>query len=184
LLINDIIMSVVQAIRPSEAGKARGKLVALSGSPETGTPNFSESLKQAAKARKPVTTEDDLLLQVMKNAEPSRLHEAASRLAALGDAGTTTNFAGVSENTGEKLEASILTHLYGEMMPDESASIYGSGSSGQFWQQMLTEKMAEATAKRSPLGLAEQLGLADGQDAGGENRAPFISKFEVKSYAG
>jgi hypothetical protein len=183
-LINDIIMSVVQAVRPPEAGKARGKLVAMSGSPETAAPNFGESLKQAAKARKPVAAEDDLLLQVMKNAEPSRLQEAASRLAALGGAGTTTNFAEVSANTGEKLEASVLTHLYGEMMPDASAGIYGSGNSGQFWQQMFTEKIAEATAKRSPLGLAEQMGLADGQSADGENHVPFISKFEVKSYAG
>jgi hypothetical protein len=183
-LINDIIMSVVQAVRPSEASKARGKLVAISGSPETATANFSESLKQAAKTRKPVAAEDDLLLQVMKNAEPSRLQEAASKLAALGGAGTTTNVAEVSANTGEKLEASILTHLYGEMMPDASAGIYGSGSSGQFWQQMFTEKVAEATARRSPLGLAEQLGLADGQIGDGEHPVPFSSKFEVKSYAG
>jgi hypothetical protein len=183
-LINDIIMSVVQAVRPSEAGKARGKLVAISSSPETATANFSESLKQVAKVRKPVAAEDDLLLQVMKNAEPSRVQEAASRLAALGGTGAPANVAEVSANTGEKLEASILTHLYGEMMPDESAGIYGSGSSGQFWQQMFTEKVAEATAKRSPLGLAEQLGFADGQNADGERRVPFIRKFEVKSYAG
>ncbi len=183
-MINDIIMSVVQAARPSVAGKARGKPATVPGSPETAMSNFSESLRQVAKARKPVAAEDDLLLQVMKNAEPSRLQEAASRLAALSGAGTATNVAQVSANTGEQLEASILTHLYGEMMPDESAGIYGSGSSGQFWQQMFTEKVAEATAKRSPLGLAEQLGLADGQNAAGERGNPFFSKFEVKSYAG
>ena len=183
-MINDIIMSVVQAVRPSEAGKARSKLVAISASPEAAKSSFSESLEQVAKARKPVAAEDDLLLQVMKNAEPVRLQEAANRLAALGGTGDATRVAEVSGNTGEQLEASILTHLYGEMMPDASADIYGSGSAGQFWQQMFTEKAAEATAKRSPLRLAEQLGLADGQNAAGERRVPFFSKFEVKSYAG
>jgi flagellar protein FlgJ len=102
----------------------------------------------------------------------------------LGGGGATTNVAESSANTGEQLEASILTHMYGEMMPDESAGIYGAGSAGQFWQQMFTEKAAEATAKRSPLRLAEQLGLADGQNVTGERRMPFFSKFEVKSYAG
>jgi len=183
-LINDIIMSVVQAVRPAEAGKGHRKLSEISASPEAAKSSFSESLKQVAKARKPVAAEDDLLLQVMKNAEPGRLQEATNRLAALAGGGATTNVAEASANTGEQLEASILTHLYGEMMPDASADIYGSGSAGQFWQQMFTEKAAEATAKRSPLRLAEQLGLADGQNAAGERRVPFFSKFEVKSYAG
>jgi hypothetical protein len=183
-LINDIIMSVVQAVRPSEASKARHKLTAVSVSPETPTSQFSESLKQAAKTQKPVAAVEDLLLQVMKNAEPARLQEAANRLVAMGETGEATRVAEVSGNTGEQLEASILTHLYGEMMPDASADIYGAGSAGQFWQQMFTEKAAEATAKRSPLRLAEQLSLADGKNAAGERRVPFFSKFEVKSYAG
>jgi hypothetical protein len=139
---------------------------------------------QVARARKPAAEEDDLLLQVMKNVEPSRLQEATSRLAALGGTGAEIDVTEIPAHTGEQLEASILTHLYGEMMTDGSAGIYGSGSSGQFWQQMFTEKVAEATAKRSPLGLAEQLGLADGQDAAGERTRPFFSKFEVTSYAG
>jgi hypothetical protein len=181
-LINDIIMSVVQAVRPAEAGKAHRKL--SSASPESATAQFSESLKQAAKAKKPIAAEDDLLLQVMKNAEPARLQEATSKLAALGGSAEATRVAEISGNTAEQLEASILTHLYGEMMPDESAGVYGSGTAGQFWQQMFTEKAAEATAKRSPLRLAEQMGLAGEQNAAGERRVPFSSKFEVKSYAG
>lgn len=179
-------MNVIQAARSAEAGDARRRLAAISGTGDAASIQFSENLRRASNVHKPNQPEDDLILQVMNSAEPGQFLTVSRKLAALGTE-AAAQAATVSGRTAERLEATILAHLYGEMMSEESSGAYGSGSSGQYWQQMFTEKVAEATAARSPLRLAGQLGLTGDQNEGGHGtvrRVPLHRNFEVKSYAG
>ncbi|MFD1745992.1 rod-binding protein [Rhizobium helianthi] len=135
-----------------------------------------------------ISPPSDLVMDVLRAADPTSVQEAqaklsatraattATRLAAAGtgfssvvdfldDAGTrshvdTARKADRSIEMPEeyrKFEASILQSFVNSMMPKDSEEVYGKGSAGEFWQSMMSEKIADEVAKSGGIGIAEQV---------------------------
>lgn len=132
-----------------------------------------------------ISPPSDLVLDVVKAAEPGDIQAAreklrtraagaeATQLAALGSgfASTVGSFDGAATKAGlgnvhqaaaipetyKKFEASVLSTFIQNMMPSESEEVYGKGSAGEFWKSMMAEQMANAVSERGGIGIAEQL---------------------------
>ena len=132
-----------------------------------------------------ISPPSDIVLDVLNNADPSRLEVAqaqlkanqsvaeARRLAST-DASFDANFTkGVDDThnikhrldgvhkkdvpeTYRKFEAMVLQNFIKTMLP-ESEEVYGKGASGEIWKGMMAEKIAEEIAKDGGIGIAESL---------------------------
>lgn len=115
----------------------------------------------------------DIVLDVMKAADPSAAATARARLASLGNATTSASFASeVSARTDTapassstapspeafaKFEAMVLQSFFQSMMPEDTSSVYGQGLSGEMWQNLLAEQLGHAVAKRGGIGIADRI---------------------------
>ncbi|MCX8996133.1 rod-binding protein [Rhizobiaceae bacterium BDR2-2] len=134
-----------------------------------------------------ISPPSDLVLDVVKAAEPSEIQAAREKLRSRAAgaeatllAGTGAGFAstvgtvdGAASKAGlgnahpasasavpevyRKFEASVLSTFIQNMLPSESEEVYGKGSAGEFWKSMMAEQMANAVAERGGIGIAEQL---------------------------
>lgn len=131
-----------------------------------------------------ISPPSDIVLDVLNNADPSRLEVAqaqlkagqqvaeARRLAST-DASFDATFKTVDDahnikhrldgvqkkevpETYRKFEAMVLQNFIKSMLP-ESDQIYGKGASGEIWKGMMAEKIAEEVAKGGGIGIAESL---------------------------
>jgi flagellar protein FlgJ len=128
----------------------------------------------------------DIVLDVLNNADPSRLEMAQAKLKAgyataeaqrlsntdasfdssLRADPTDTTFKikhrldGVEKNevpqTYRKFEAMVLQNFIKTMLPD-SDEVYGKGASGEIWKGMMAEQIANEIAKEGGIGIAESL---------------------------
>jgi Rod binding domain-containing protein len=133
-----------------------------------------------------ISPPSDIVLDVLNNADPSRLEVAqaqlkssqatseARRLASTDasfDATFRRNAVDDSHNikhrldgvekkavpeTYRKFEAMVLQNFIKTMLP-ESEEVYGKGASGEIWKGMMAEKIAEEIAKDGGIGIAESL---------------------------
>ena len=133
-----------------------------------------------------ISPPSDIVLDVLNNADPSRLEVAqaqlkagqataeAKRLAstdasfnatlmkdAVSDAHKLKHrLDGVEKKevpeTYRKFEAMVLQNFIKTMLP-ESDEVYGKGASGEIWKGMMAEKIAEEIAKESGIGVADRL---------------------------
>ena len=55
----------------------------------------------------------------------------------------------------QKFEAMILQQFVDGMMPDDAASVYGSGTAGGIWKSMLAEQISTQIAARGGIGIAD-----------------------------
>lgn len=133
-----------------------------------------------------ISPPSDIVLDVLNNADPSRLEVAQAQLKA-GQAtaearrlaSTDASFDatlrkdpvsdssrlkhrldGVEKKevpeTYRKFEAMVLQNFIKTMLPD-SDEVYGKGASGEIWKGMMAEKIAEEIAKDGGIGIAESL---------------------------
>lgn len=135
-----------------------------------------------------ISPPSDIVLDVLNNADPSRLEVAQAQLkagqataearrlastdasfdAALRTDGTSDAYKlkhrldGVEKKevpeTYRKFEAMVLQNFIKSMLP-ESDEVYGKGASGEIWKGMMAEKIAEEIAKDGGIGIAD--GLVD-----------------------
>jgi flagellar protein FlgJ len=133
-----------------------------------------------------ISPPSDIVLDVLNNADPSRLEVAqaqlkagqataeAKRLAstdasfnatlmkdAVSDAHKLKHrLDGVEKKqvpeTYRKFEAMVLQNFIKTMLP-ESDEVYGKGASGEIWKGMMAEKIAEEIAKDGGIGIADSL---------------------------
>jgi len=134
-----------------------------------------------------ISPPSDIVLDVLNNADPSRLEVAQAQLKA-GQAtaeaqrlaSTDASFDAtlrkdaVSEahklkhrldgvekkqvpETYRKFEAMVLQNFIKTMLP-ESDEIYGKGSSGEIWRGMMAEQIANEIAREGGIGIADKLG--------------------------
>jgi Rod binding domain-containing protein len=124
----------------------------------------------------------DIVLDVVKAADPSRLDEAQAKLKA-GQAALQAQRLANTENsfdatiardhirgdmklanpdkkqapeTYRKFEAMVLTNFLKSMMPD-SEEIYGKGATGEIWKGMMAEKLADEISRDGGIGIADSL---------------------------
>ncbi|TKT77508.1 rod-binding protein [Aquamicrobium sp. LC103] len=114
----------------------------------------------------------DIILDVVRAAEPASVEAAQSRLKAMaGASGAETPFQvataeatrePVSRKSGkadsfQKFEALVLQTFLKSMLPADTSSVYGQGLSGEMWQSMLAEQLGETMAKRGGIGIADRV---------------------------
>ncbi len=124
----------------------------------------------------------DLILDVARAADPQKA-SAASRALAAGDGGAGFS-AALSQtqgavdaggyayrNGGQQLsqamspakkaavgvESVLLKSFIDEMLPKDAADVFGSGTAGDVWRSMLSEKIADQVAKSGALKISERL---------------------------
>ncbi len=56
-----------------------------------------------------------------------------------------------------QFEALVLQTFIQAMLPKDAESVYGKGLSGEMWQSMLAEKIAEQVTRRGGIGIAARL---------------------------
>jgi Rod binding domain-containing protein len=123
-----------------------------------------------------ISPPSDIVLDVLNNAEPSRLEAAQAKLKAgyaTAEAQRLSNtdpsatafkikhrLDGVEKEkvpeTYRKFEAMVLQNFIKTMLPD-SDEVYGKGASGEIWKGMMAEQIANEIAKDHGIGIAEKL---------------------------
>lgn len=125
-----------------------------------------------------VVLPSDIVLDVMKAADPQALRNAHQALVAKAAARTSRPFetrvaSGNAAGPAASLESAspmrqfsavVLQNLFKEMLP-AGTSLGGSGFAGKIWESMFVDKVAEAAAARDALGLSSRL-LADTVEQG------------------
>lgn len=119
-----------------------------------------------------ISTQGDIVLDVVRAADPTLVETARARLSSLAGKATGADFAATlgtapapspasaSPEAFRKFEAMVLQTFLQSMLPEDTESVYGSGVAGQMWQSMLAEKLGEAMAARGGIGIADRI-LAD-----------------------
>jgi Rod binding domain-containing protein len=133
-----------------------------------------------------ISPPSDIVLDVLNNADPSRLEVAQAQLKAgqataearrLASTDASFNATlmkdavsdahklkhrldGVEKKqvpeTYKKFEAMVLQNFIKSMLP-ESDEVYGKGTSGEIWKGMMAEKIAEEIADDGGIGIADKL---------------------------
>ena len=57
----------------------------------------------------------------------------------------------------QRFEAMVLQTFFQNMMPKETAAVYGQGMAGDMWKSMMAEKLAGVVAERGGIGIADRM---------------------------
>lgn len=133
-----------------------------------------------------ISPPSDLVLDVVRAADPASVQEAQAKLksnrasfeaTSLAEAGNGFNSAvgilnrdnasrasasdGASSKaipeTYRKFEAMVLQNFVKSMLPAESEEIYGKGTAGEMWRSMMADEMGQVISKRGGIGIAKSL---------------------------
>lgn len=141
-----------------------------------------------------ISPPSDIVLDVVRAADPARLQLAVDRLQKLGNGIAGTQFAAAVDEaappglagarekfaalapakletaepavpsktakTMQQFEAQVIQTFIEQMMPEATASNFGSGTAGGVWRSMLSEQIANQIAKAGGLGLREKVEAA------------------------
>ncbi|UUP16835.1 rod-binding protein [Nitratireductor thuwali] len=131
-----------------------------------------------------VSLPGDIVLDVARAADPQKVAAARAKLQAPSGGATpaaafqvavdarpaprTTAHAGVPEHFVQ-FESMVLQNFLTTMLPEDNATVFGKGLSGEMWRTMLAQQIGEAMARQGGIGIAERvLGdhlLEDGKKA-------------------
>lgn len=123
-----------------------------------------------------VSLPSDIVLDVMKAADPQAIREARQTLAAKAGPSTPVAFeaqvataqappaattepansAARERKVATSFQAVILQNLFKEMMP-AGTTFGGGGMAGDMWESMFVDSVAQVTAQRDALGLSSRL---------------------------
>lgn len=197
---SDMIMGVMQAANASKAMRAQTRLAQLGGSNEglfgkimTALGNRTEKTKPAAD---PAALGDDLIAQVMAAADPAKVQMAEAKLVSIGGMPSAVADASASpadpalaqkREAAKKLEGALLASVVDDIIPKDSATLYGEGTSGNIARQFQVEALAEAAAATEPLGLANQFygnGAVQQQEPlQRDQQWPYFGRSKITPYA-
>jgi Rod binding domain-containing protein len=116
----------------------------------------------------------DIVMDVLKAAEPSTAEAAHTRLKQMSSAGPVSepfsshlsaNVSATPEKSADaeayrKFESLVLGNFIETMLPEDTESVYGGGLSGGMWKSIMAQHLGEAVAERGGIGIANRL-LAD-----------------------
>ena len=137
-------------------------------------------------ARLAISATGDLVLDVVRAADPAAAEAARAKLASFAARAQGADFsaaAGTGEATSAppaakdaaaatpqafaRFEAMVLQSFIQTMLPSDTESVYGGGLAGEMWQSLLAEKLGETMASRGGIGIADRI-LRDRYAAGDE----------------
>lgn len=119
-----------------------------------------------------ISAMSDLVLDVVKAAEPEAVQAARARLAAIADKNSPARFnvagnaapASASSNRPDptpeafmRFEAMVLQSFFQSMLPKDTGSVYGGGMAGEMWQSLMAEQLGEVVARRGGIGIASTI---------------------------
>lgn len=131
-----------------------------------------------------ISPSSDLVLDVLKAANPASVAAATDRLAAGAPApvspaaatAASQAFEAQFDKAGEsiptkapgaggskapeayrKFEAMVLQSFIKEMLPKDGDDVYGKGTAGDIWKGMLAQQIATVVSKRGGIGIADHL---------------------------
>ena len=133
-----------------------------------------------------ISPPSDLVLDVVRAADPASVQEAQAKLksnrasfeaTSLAEAGNgfksavgildrdSASRASASDGasskaipeTYRKFEAMVLQNFVKSMLPAESEEIYGKGTAGEMWRSMMADEMGQVISKRGGIGIAKSL---------------------------
>jgi Rod binding domain-containing protein len=116
-----------------------------------------------------IATSGDLILDVVRAADPAAAEAARAKLASLSARAEGLKFdpaaAGADAPRGKaatpeafaRFEAMVLQSFIQTMLPQDTESVYGGGMAGEMWQSMLAEQLGTTIAKRGGIGIAERV---------------------------
>ncbi len=116
-----------------------------------------------------ISISSDLVLDVMKAADPVKRAAASARLA---------NPQAVAN---QKFEAVMLRNMAEGMLPKGSSSLYGEGMAGNIWRSLQADLMGQEMAKGGGIGIARM--LAKAQDRlGGQGDAASLNTISLQGH--
>ncbi|MDX3926356.1 MAG: rod-binding protein [Shinella sp.] len=134
-----------------------------------------------------ISPPSDLVLDVVRAADPAQVQQAQAKLksnraafeaTSLAEAGggfnaavgilnrdsAATTAAGPADakaravpETYRKFEAMVLQNFVKSMLPPESEEVYGKGTAGEIWRGMMAEQIGSVIAEGGGVGIAESL---------------------------
>ncbi len=116
----------------------------------------------------------DIVMDVIKAAEPTAAEAARTRLQAISATGSASepfsthlsaSVSGAAEKAQDaeaykKFESLVLGSFIQSMLPENTDSVYGGGLSGNMWKSVLAQHLGDAVADNGGVGIANRL-LAD-----------------------
>lgn len=131
-----------------------------------------------------ISATGDLVLDVVRAADPAAAEAARAKLASFAAKAKGTDFAAAAGETATapaaaketargtpeafvRFEAMVLQSFIQNMLPSDADSVYGGGVAGQMWQSLMAEKLGETIARRGGIGIADRI-LRDHYAAGEE----------------
>lgn len=91
----------------------------------------------------------DLVLDVVRAADPARAAAASARLARAE--------AAARDPVGKGLEEVLMRQMLQDVLPKKAASVYGGGTAGDIWRSLFAEQLAHAMSSAGRVGLAGRL---------------------------
>jgi len=142
-----------------------------------------------------VSLPSDLIVDVMRNADPGRLSAATSKLEAIGGEGNASQFAdmlgdvdaapaqqdGSSQALAEassaapqlaaaqgqyvEFERMVLRNLLESLLPESGSGAFGAGPSAGVWRSLAADQLAGVYAGSGGVGIANALSSGEGEQA-------------------
>jgi hypothetical protein len=157
-----------------------------------------------------VSLPSDLVLDVMRNADPVRLHNATARLQSLeGSDGSnrvfsdalrsttpdprdgasaipqTTAGGGAGSNAYAEFERMVLRNLFESLLPEARSGIFGSGPSAGIWRSLAADQLASIYADSGGIGVASTLAIEEGGNRDGRQpQWPYFTSDEIEAFTG
>lgn len=73
-----------------------------------------------------------------------------------------------AKDAGQQFEALYLRQMLEEMMPKDSATLFGEGTAGSVWRSMLADSMATTLSKTGTIGIAKMIIKPEPNDSKGK----------------
>lgn len=156
-----------------------------------------------------VSIPSDLVLDVMRNADPARQRQAvaafdapsvespaafakvmrrAATEPAMADAGITLPRASAESAGGaaaRNFERMVLRSLFEPMLPSPESGAFGTGPSAGIWRALAADEFAGAAAKSGQFGLAAMIEPPKpGLQPRGQSQWPYFETGPITSFAG
>lgn len=165
-LTSDLLVGVMQAANPVRARAATARLAGLAAAAPADTPALQPvSFASLFTAPQSGTAAGDLIVGVMKAADPQRLAAANARLGATAADGPRLA-AATPADPYRKFEGFLLRTAFEDILPPADSCAFGTGFAGGVWRSMAAEQFANLFADRGGLGLADEIRQRDTASVG------------------
>jgi hypothetical protein len=156
-----------------------------------------------------VSLSSDLIVDVMRSADPARLNVATAKLQELHmPGGSSTAFASMLDSVGAtaaplefpsapvahsratsvapqpyvEFEQMVLRNLFESLLPKAESGAFGTGPSAGIWRSLAADQLAGLYANSGGIGIAST--LAGAGDGGSSAQWPYFESGKIEAFTG